>query len=221
MSTILKDSILKEINSISFDSDSNDVNIDRSTDAIINGINNYILNEHTFSTKITNGLYFPPLPATPVVVSENLSAELLTSTHTISNFKTFWNNIVKNGIAENGIQRIFQAISSYLMTPPYQVTLNIDVGPNITALIPPYPTPLVPVIFPTMVIQGITCQNEIMNTTFKDLNVEQVKDKYWEIMSSHIHTALMSNVIAPIPTAGLALGSFPYTGITTCVLTFN
>lgn len=220
MSTVLKNSILKEINAISFDTSANDVNMDRSIVAITTGINNYILNEHSFSLQQTVGIIINPLPATPTQVKEPLTASLFTSTHSLDTFQTFWNTIVRNGLPENGIQRIFQAISSYLMTPPYQVTLDVG-GGQVTTLIPPSPTPLVPVVFPTMVIQGITCQNQIQNTTFKDLNGEEAKDKFWEIMTNHIHIALTANVIPPIPTAGLNIAGLPYTGITTCILTFN
>jgi hypothetical protein len=218
MSTILKNKILDQLRSTSFSTSDNQLNIDRSIKSITQGIYNYITSDFS-TTAFTAGSYFTTVP---IPHSESLNAQKITTTHNQSNLQTLWKNNVANGTPNLSISRMFRAISLWLTSPPFQITLQPPTPVVILqSIIPQHPIPIMPILYPTMALQGIACENEILATTFPKQPPESV-NKFWEIVARHIHLSLTSNVIAPIPTAGLATPSlFPYTGLTTVILTYN
>ena len=209
MSTLLKTSIINKINAINWSQDSGTDNSDKSFEAIIDGIYEYMntASNRTFTGTFTGLQATTPSP-TPVTG---------TSTHTLHITNTTWlstfKNIVRNGIATNGIQRMFQGIQTMLAgTVLADITSITSVPPGLVTL-PPLGTPLVPVTFPAMLSFGTPCQLEIIGS--KTAN----KEDAWGIMSKYIQQGLNVNVVPPMPTSGAI--TFPVTGLTTAFLVFN
>lgn len=206
MSTILKNEIIKQLNAINWSNEDSTVNSDRTFEAIITGIYNYINENYIFNGTFAGVHSTTPTP-TPVIG---------TSTHSLHIINTSWLNtfktIVRNGIVDNGVQRIFQGIQTMLLGNVQADITSLITVPPITVL-PPLGTPLVPVVFPSIVSFGTPCQLEILGTKPK------TKEDAWAIISKYIQQGLNINIVTPIPTSGVI--TFPTTGLTTGVLSFN
>lgn len=216
MSTILKNSILNEINNVEYTSNDNETNSDRALNAIINGLYDYILNEHTFTISNTTGAISTVPSPTPVVQEPVTSTAQFNSKNLLTQiFKL----TTRTGIPTNVTQRMFTAISTWINSPPSKVSLTA-IGPLLASILPPSPLPHGVILFPTITLRGIAAELEILNTVY-DKNSSNSKEKFWEIFSKHLNNALNENIIPPIPTTGLATSGFPYTGLSTLKLSFN
>ena len=219
MSTILKTKIIDGFKNNQWDTSNPENNSIKNIEVLVDSIIDYINTEHNI-TALTNGSYITPPSIPNPIVNESLKSTLYTSLKTRDSFIEIWEGLVYNGIPENAIRRMFQCISIWLTSPPYQVTLNVNspITGFITSIIPP-DLPLVPVLFPSMVYQGIICENEILSKSFSN-NSDEAIEQLWIIVSKYIQNGLNSNVIVPIPTGGL-VNTFPYMGITNITLSFN
>jgi hypothetical protein len=200
MSTLLKNIIIDKLNATNWSNNSDNDNATKGFDAIIDGIYDYMNGGSpnvTFTGSFTGIQATTPTP-TPVTGI---------STHTLHIVNTSWLNTFKttvfNGVSTGGIQRIFQGIQTMLLG---------TVPPGL-ALLPPLGTPLVPVVFPSMVSFGIPCELEILGAK------PTTKEDAWIIISKYIQQGLSINVVPPMPTSGVI--TFPVTGLTTGILVFN
>jgi hypothetical protein len=220
MSTILKNIILDNFKNNQWDTSKPENNSFKSIEIVVDSIIEYIHNNYTI-TAITNGSYVVPIGTVIPVIGESLKSDIFKSLKTRDSFIEIWKNIVYTGLDVNGIQRMFQAINTWLLTPPYQVTLNVNspISGVITSIIPPQ-LPISPIIFPTMSTIGIICEKEMASTSFSK-NTENSISESWAIISKYIQRGLNENIIPPIPSSGLVASSLPYIGNTTITLTFN
>lgn len=203
MSVILKNNILKELNAINWSQEDGTVNSDKAFEAIITGIYNYINENYTITGLYTGTHLTTPTP-TPIFG---------TSTHNLSIKNTSWlntfKNIIRSGVSENGIQRIFTAIQTMLVGT---VLATLETASTFTTTLPTMGTPVVPVVFPSITSFGTPCQLEIMGTKPK------TKEDAWGIISRYIQQSLNINVIPPITFSGIIVS--PATAITTSTLVF-
>lgn len=208
MSTLLKNSIIKELNAVQWSNEDSSVNSDKSFEAIITGISNYIQSEYTFTGTYTAIQATVPSP-TPYPPSG-----LGTSTHSLSVIDTTWLNIFKNsvrtGVSTGGIQRMFQGIQTMLLGT-VQATIS-TLTPTFT-IFPPFDTPLIPVVFPSILAFGTPCSLEIASTKPATMN------DAWTILAKYIQQGLNINIVPPIPVSGML--AFPITGLVTSILRFN
>lgn len=220
MSTILKNIILDNFKNNQWDTSNPENNSFKSIEIVVDSIIEYIHNNYTI-TAITNGSYVVPNGTVIPVMGESLKSDVYKILKTRDSFIEIWKNLVYTGVQSNSIQRMFQAINTWLLSPTYQVTLNVNnpISGVITSIIPPE-LPISPIIFPTMSTIGIICEKEITSTSFSK-NTESSINECWTIVSKYIQRGLNENVIPPIPTSGLVTNSFPYIGTTTISLTFN
>lgn len=207
MSTLLKNSIIKELNNTQWSQDSASENSDKSFEAIINGIYNYMndSSNYTFTGTYTGSHLTTPTP-TPISGTTTHSLNITNSTW-LNTFK----NIVRNGVETGGIQRIFNGLQTILLG-----TVQADISsttPILTTYLPPLNTPMVPVIFPSIASFGSPCTLEMLGR--KPNNKEDV----WEIFAKYIQLGLNINVISPIPFSGTLVSNV--TAIATGILTFS
>jgi hypothetical protein len=188
MSALLKNSILKELNSINWDQEDSDVNSDFAFQAIIDGIYNYMNDSSNITfTGVYSGLQLTPIP-TPITG---------TTTHALSIINTTWldifKTIVRSGVAIGGIQRIFLGINMMLLGT---VLATLESATLFTTIVPPSGTPIMPIVFPSITSFGEPCNIEIQSRK------PDTKEKAWEIIAKYIHLGLSINVVPPIPFTG-------------------
>lgn len=209
MSTILKNLIINEIDSISYDTNSpQSVMIDQSVGAIAKAIRSYLTSYSVFVGTTLGSVASVP----PAAFSASLTIDYL-SLGSESSLKTLLLG-VGTGVSTLGTYRMFQAISTWLTVPP--TTLQV------VSMVPPLTTfsPFSGIVsFPAIATNGLLCESELALTSWSE-DMDEVKDKYWEIFSKYLASGLNSNVIPPTPMVG-TLGAFPYVGTNTVLLTFG
>ena len=203
MSTLLKNSIIKELNAVQWSNEDSSVNSDKSFEAIITGISNYIQDNNTIT-----GFYVGShltVPPTPIAGS---------TTHNLSVVDTTWLNIfktyIRTGVASGGIQRMFTAIQTLLVGT---VFVTLETADTFISLLPPQGTVVAPVIFPSVSLFGTPCALEISSTKVA------TRDEVWAILATYIQQSLNVNIIPPIPFSGTIVS--PATAITTSTLVFS
>jgi hypothetical protein len=214
MSTVLKDRILAELDSVGFGSDEI-VNNDLSYSAIAKAIYEYIFNENKVTglttgvtTSISTGAVLPfssevrPVVAPSLLPVESLKTLLVTTTST--------------GIPTGATARMFLAIATWLPTAP--IMLQVNTTPTGLLSIQPFSGLC---IFPAIIPFGITCESQLALTSWPNDGIKR-KEKYWEIFAENLNTALNLNIVPPTPTTGIDItGTALYTGVNTISVSFN
>jgi hypothetical protein len=206
MSTLLKNNIVKELNNIQWSNDNNQENSDKSFEAIIKGIYNYLTNNYTFTGTYTGSHLTTPTP-TPINGTTTHQLHYGSESSYLNIFKT----TVRSGVATGGILRIFQGIQLFL-TGTVQASIT-STAPPLATYLPPLNTPLVPVVFPAITSYGTPCEFEILGK--KPNN----KEDAFTIIAKYIQLGLNQNIVAPMAFSGTLVSSV--TAVATGVLIFN
>jgi len=207
MSVLLKDRIIKELEAVQYVQEDFEANADAGLEAVMNGLYDYLNEDYSF-TGITVGTHNKPPNPDPLIGVTTVHSVILGSKDSyLSTFKT----LVKNGLPNGGIQRIFQAIA-LMLTGTVQASFK-SLPTSFVSVIPGLDIPMVPILFPSMASFGTPAELEVMGSKPPD------KEKYWDLIAKYIQQGLNVNVVPPIPTNGVIVS--PATGITTGVLVYN